>query len=287
MRHPRQLLALSLALAVLIWVAPGAVAEALDVMTFNLRYAHPAPNSWTERRPVVRALLEREWPDVVGTQEGVHAQITDLDKDLPAYDWIGVGRDGGTSGEYMAIFYRRDRFEPVEHDHFWLSDTPRIAGSRSWGNRLPRMVTWVRLRGPKECELYVVNTHFDHEAQVAREKSADLLVEQIKRFDPAVPVLLLGDFNAAAGASPVYTKLTAPGAFVDTWRELDKGEPSFGTFHEFKGEPRARSTARIDWILTRGAVRALSTDILTYAQGHQYPSDHFPVVARIELGKCR
>jgi endonuclease/exonuclease/phosphatase family metal-dependent hydrolase len=279
-------MALGCALAVLIWMS-SAVAEPLYVMTFNLRFAHPSPNSWAERRPVVRALLEREAPDLLGTQEGVHAQISDLEKDLPAYDWIGEGREGGQNGEYMAIFYRRDRFHPVEHDHFWLSDTPEVAGSRSWGNRIPRMVTWARLRSPGKCEFYVVNTHFDHEAQLAREKSADLVIEQTKKFDPTLPVVLLGDFNAAAGANPVHAKLTAPGAFIDTWRELDKPEPRFGTFHDFKGEAGAGNFARIDWILTRGAARTLSTEILTYAHGDQYPSDHFPVVARIELGKCR
>lgn len=274
-------------LAALAWMAPGAGAETLTVMTFNLRYAHPAPNSWTERRPVVRELLEREAPDLLGTQEGVHAQIADLEQDLPEYGWIGMGRDGGNSGEFMAIFYRRDRFEPAEHGHFWLSDTPAIAGSRSWGNRLPRMVTWVKFRGPEGCDLYVLNTHFDHEAQVAREKSADLLLEHVGRFDPRVPVLLLGDFNAAAGANPVYETLTAPGAFVDTWRERDKAEPPFGTFHDFKGEGGARGGARIDWILTRGAARTLWTEVLTHAQGDQYPSDHFPVLARIEFENCR
>lgn len=281
------LIALGSALVALTWAAAGVGAGPLRVMTFNLRYAHPAPNSWEQRRPIVRALLERETPDLVGTQEGLHAQVADLEKDLPQYAWIGIGRDGGANGEYMAIFYRRDRFEALEHDHFWLSDTPRVAGSRSWGNRFPRMVTWVRLRGPRKCELYVVNTHLDHEVQVAREKSADLLLERIRQFDPKVPVLLLGDFNAAAGVNPVYDRLTAPGAFVDTWRELDKAEPPLGTFHAFNGEEGARGTARIDWILTRGALRARSTEILTYSQGDQYPSDHFPVVARLELEGCR
>lgn len=284
----RPLFAFVFALLGLTWVAHDAGAQALDVMTFNLRYAHPPPNAWAERRPVVRTLLEREAPDIVGTQEGVHTQLTDIETDLPAYAWIGVGRDGGNRGEYMAIFYRRARFDPVEHDHFWLSDTPEVAGSRSWGNRFARMVTWARFRDRRtQCEFYVVNTHFDHEVQAAREQSADLLLERVGGFDQSLPVLLLGDFNVAAGANPVYDRLTGAGAFVDTWHALDKAEPPFGTFHDFKGEDGARGAARIDWILTRDDVRAHSTSIVTLAQGGQYPSDHFPVTARIELENCR
>jgi endonuclease/exonuclease/phosphatase family metal-dependent hydrolase len=288
MKYQFQLLpALATALVTLAWTTQAALAEPVEVMTFNLRYAHPAPNSWAERRPVVRALLELERPDLIGTQEGLHAQITDLEQDLPDHDWVGVGRDGGQDGEYMAIFYRRNRFHPVEHGHFWLSDTPEVAGSRSWGNRFARMVTWARLRGPGKCELYVVNTHFDHEVQSAREKSAELLLQRIRQFDHGLPVVLLGDFNAPAGVNPVYRRLTSPDALVDTWRELRKPEPAFGTFHDFKGEVGAQDTARIDWILVRGRARAISTRILTYARNKQYPSDHFPVAAEIEVGNCR
>ncbi|MBC8326261.1 MAG: hypothetical protein H8E27_11620 [Verrucomicrobia subdivision 3 bacterium] len=41
---------------------------------------------------------------------------------------IGIGREGGQRGEFMAIFYRHARFEPLETNHFWLSDTPEKVG---------------------------------------------------------------------------------------------------------------------------------------------------------------
>src|SRR5215210_5748523 len=95
-----------LTLAALLLVAAGAPAAAqesaapLDVMTFNLRYASSAqPNAWPDRRPVMRELVERRRPDVIGTQEGLYRQLTDLAADLPAYAWIGLGREGGSRGE--------------------------------------------------------------------------------------------------------------------------------------------------------------------------------------------
>ena len=59
------------------------------------------------------------------------AQLQDIAADLPAFQWIGVGRDGGSRGEFMAVFYRTARLEPLAFDHFWLSDTPEVStGSR-------------------------------------------------------------------------------------------------------------------------------------------------------------
>jgi hypothetical protein len=114
-------------------------ASDLCVMTFNLRYASASPpNAWSARRPAAKALWDRVRPDVVGTQEGVYLQIKDIAADQPDFAWIGLGREGGSRGEFMAIFYRRDRLTPLEFDHFWLSDTPDVIGSTTWGDTPPQ-----------------------------------------------------------------------------------------------------------------------------------------------------
>jgi endonuclease/exonuclease/phosphatase family metal-dependent hydrolase len=276
-------------LALFARAAPAQQAPTLSVMTFNVRYAHTTPpDLWPDRRPVVKEMLERRAPDIIGTQEGLYSQIVDMENDLPAYRWIGLGREGGSRGEFMAVFYRHDRLVPLEYDHFWLSDTPEVIGSRSWGNQVRRMVTWVRFRErPSGREFYLVNTHFDHQSQPSRERSASLVLERVRALDPALPVILTGDFNADARDNPVHAALTAPGAFADTWKALRKPEPEIGTFHDFKGLPVARGRGRIDWILTRGAVTPLTTEIVTDARGPQFPSDHFPVVARLRLEAAR
>lgn len=177
-------------------------ALSLCVMTFNLRYASATPpNAWPQRRPVMKACLEQYNPDLIGTQEGLYPQLKDIAADLPGYAWIGTGRDGGSRGEFMAVFYRRERFEPVEFDHFWLSDTPNVIASSTWGNTNRRMVTWVRFRDRANGrEFYFWNTHLDHALQPAREKAAALIRERVDALKTRLPVLLVGDFNAEAGA---------------------------------------------------------------------------------------
>lgn len=258
--------------------------DTLCVITFNLRYASDRPpNAWAQRRPVMAECIRSANPDLIGTQEGLYGQLKDVAADLPEYEWIGLGRDGGSRGEFMAIFFRKTRFEPLEYDHFWLSDTPAVVGSTSWGNSNRRMVTWVRfLDRVTQQQFYFWNTHLDHQIQVAREKSADLIRERVAALKTKLPVLLVGDFNAAAGANRAYDILVKDGGFTDTWQSAAQRKGRVvRTFHNFQGP--VEGDGRIDWILTLGPVRTDAVEISTCAKEGQYPSDHFPVLAWVRF----
>jgi len=252
----------------------------LCVMTFNLRYASTnVPNAWTDRRPVMRDCLSKLAPDLIGTQEGLYQQLKDIEADLPGYAWLGTGRDGGSRGEFMAIFYRKERFDPIEYDHFWLSDTPNVIGSSTWGHSNRRMVTWIRFRDRANGrEFYFWNTHLDHQVQPAREKAATLIRERVQALKTQLPLLLVGDFNAAAGQNKAYEILTQEEFFIDSWPNArERRNEGISTFHDFKG-PRAGP--RIDWILLRGGgFETEAIEIATCSRNTQFPSDHFPVVA--------
>ncbi|HYC72050.1 MAG TPA: endonuclease/exonuclease/phosphatase family protein [Opitutaceae bacterium] len=281
-------------LAALVAAAPGLLRAAdpaaapapleLRVMTYNVRYASPRPpNAWPERRPAMRALIAREDPDVIGTQEGLYGQLRDLAADLPAYDWIGLGREGGSRGEFMAVFYRRDRFEPVAFDHFWLSDTPAVIGSITWGHRYHRMVTWVRFRdrrSGREFEFW--NTHLDHEVEDARQRAAGLIRDRLALADPAVPLLLVGDFNCAAGASRAHEILTREAGLADTWPlAARRRNADFNTFNGFA--PVRRESVRIDWILARRPAAVTEAAIVDHDGLAPAPSDHFAVTATVRF----
>lgn len=257
----------------------------LCVMTYNLRYASATPpNAWPDRRPLMREAITNIAPDLIGTQEGLHAQLQDLASDLPDYAWTGVGRDDGkTKGEFMAVFYRKARLEALNTNHFWLSDTPEIPGSTTWGNSNRRMVTWLKFRDRVTGgEFFLFNTHFDHQVQLAREKSAELVRQRIAALETKLPVLLVGDFNAAAGANKTYEILTNRNFFADAWTTAAvRTGDGIGTFNDFK--PGLRSGPRIDWILTRGAIAAERAETVTFSRDHQFPSDHFPVVVWLKL----
>lgn len=262
---------------------PPAPAELL-VGTFNLRYASTnKPNAWPDRRPVMKALLDQYQPDILGTQEGLYSQLKDIAADQPAYDWIGMGREGGSRSEFMAVFFKRTRFEPMEYDHFWLSDTPEVVGSSTWGHSNRRMVTWVRFRDRVTGrEFYFWNTHLDHQVQTAREKAATLINARIAKVNPALPLLLAGDFNAIARDNKAYDILVRDGGMRDTWyAAAEHRNENLNSFHGY--EPPRRELRRIDWILSRGALDVRATEVIDFRRGDQFPSDHFPVFAWLTL----
>ena len=260
-------------------------APLLDVMTFNLRFASTTePNSWKDRRPVMRELLHRARPQIIGTQEGLYQQLRDIDADLgPDYDWIGTGREGGSRDESTAIYYDLRRLVPVEHYTFWLSDTPELIRSNTWGAAFPRIVTWIRFSDLADDgrEFYVLNTHFDHVSQYARERSATLMTQRIAEFDRTLPVVVTGDFNVAAHENPAYDTLVGSG-LVDTWDVAEQRGALYGTFHSYR-QP-VPDGDRIDWILTSPGVRTNRAAINTFSLNGQFPSDHLPAQASLTLG---
>lgn len=274
-------------LLLLLAIAPARAADAplvLRVMTYNLRYASDRqPNAWPDRRPVMQALITREAPDVIGMQEGLYRQLRELAAGLPGYEWIGLGRAGGSKDEFAAIFFRRDRFEPVAFDHLWLSDTPEVVGSMTWGNKFRRMATWVRLRERATGREFVVwNTHFDHQVEEARQKSAALIRDRIAQVDAAVPLLVIGDFNSPAGGSRAHAILTQEAGLTDTWDAAPaRANADLNSFNNF--EAPKHEGERIDWILARRPAAVEAASIVSYEGLAQFPSDHFPVTATVRF----
>ena len=256
----------------------------LEVMSFNLRYASTVePNSWAARRPVMRELLRQEGPHVIGVQEGLYQQVRDIETDLgPHFDWIGTGRAGGSRDEFMALYYDTRRLAPVEYDHFWLSDTPNVIGSNTWGGGSIRMVTWVRFRdlGDGERQFYVLNTHLDNASQNARARAASLIALRIAGLDRTLPLVVTGDFNVAAHKNPVYDTMLAAG-LVDSWETAAERSKLYATFHGYR--PLTPDGDRIDWVLTSPGVTTHRATINTFSVDGQFPSDHLPVQASLAL----
>lgn len=262
---------LSLGLAAPAW---GASAP-LRVMTFNVRVpVDTGMNAWANRRDLMVQVIKAEHPDVLGTQELTQEQGEYLAAHLPGYAWFGQGRDGGTRGEHMGVFYRTDRLKVLRSGDFWLSDTPDIPGSKTWGQPYPRMVTWARFRlrdGGGTFDYF--NTHFPYLEQDvhARMLSAQEIMRRITALPSSDRVILAGDFNCSPDA-PVHAKLTT--TLHDAWVTAAARSGPAKTFHNFTGTP----DRRIDWILTRG-FKARDVRTVTTHEGARYPSDHFPVVA--------
>ncbi len=265
-------------------VAAPAVARpagGLRVMTFDVRVPvdREPERTWEARRPLAAALIRRTAPHLIGTQELVKRQGDDLVAALPDYAWFGRDRRGGHDDEHTGILYRRDRLRLVEQGNFWLSDTPSVPGSISWGNLYPRMVTWGRFEtlGRARRSVQMLNTQFPSrdEDAAARVRCAAAIFAYVATLPPGLPVVLTGDFNCDAREAP-HARLTA--VLADAREAAPRVRGPAATFHSFGKDEDSR---RIDWIMIRGLrVRAVTT--LDDHAGAVWPSDHRPVLAELD-----
>ncbi|GIV62268.1 MAG: endonuclease [Rhodothermaceae bacterium] len=278
-----QLFLAALVLAATGLLTASAPAQPLRVMTFNIRYDNPqdGENAWPHRKERVASTIRFHGTDVAGLQEALRHQIDTLAAHLPAYAWLGVGRDDGhDGGEFSPIFYRKDRLIPVEHGTFWLSPTPDVPGSKGWDAALPRIATWAVFEDRTTGRRFLfMNTHFDHRGETARTESARLLAAHLAERAGTMPVVLAGDFNFTPDA-PGYALLTEKLADARKRTETPPHGPE-GTFTGF--EAGTSTPRRIDYLFTGAGIRVLRYGVLAECEDGRYASDHLPVLAELLL----
>ncbi|ONM18534.1 DNAse I-like superfamily protein [Zea mays] len=105
----------------------------ITVMTLNLHEGEQpseSPNSWEKRRDICVSVITSYSPTILCTQQG--------------YEQFGISRKGSqdNTDEYCTIFYEKEKVELTEGGTFWLSESPSVPGSISWGAKAPCIATW-------------------------------------------------------------------------------------------------------------------------------------------------
>ena len=255
--------------------------QELSLMTYNIRYAtvDDGENQWEKRKAYVGKQLLFYAPDIFGIQEGLGHQVSYLDDFLMNYAYVGVGRDDGKEmGEYCAIFYNKEKFQLLGGHTFWLSETPDNV-SIGWDAALERICTYAFFMDKRTGNnFWVFNTHFDHIGELARERSAALIVRKIQEINKDnFPVFILGDFNLNENSNAIRYLSEH---FNDARRQAI--EPPFGPYGTFTGfEFNAPVKDRIDYIFcSKQDITVEKYGVLTDSKDGRYPSDHFPVMIK-------
>ena len=299
-----------------ICIAFGALvanAQDLIVASYNVRTDtqkdRAQGDGWERRCPQVCRVIQSRDFDVFGAQEVRHNQLVDMCAGLPEYAYVGVGRDDGkTGGEYSPVFYKKERFELLDGGTFWLAETTDKP-CKGWDARYPRVCSWVRLKD-KECKrtFWFFNLHMDHRGIVARRESSKLIIKKVAEIaNPKEPVILTGDFNVDQ-KNEIYSIIAKSDILVDSYDVAEKRFDINGTFNNFK--PQAWTENRIDHIFVTTNWEVLSHDVPTdvywtkvegeavgstnFPKEQKYnlyqtrmPSDHFPVVVKLNYGAKR
>jgi endonuclease/exonuclease/phosphatase family metal-dependent hydrolase len=257
--------------------------QTLVVGSFNLRYDNPRDtgNLWVTRAPIVASLIQFHDFDVLGTQEGLRNQLDDIKNALPGYTYYGIGRDDGKAkGEHSAIFYKTGKFNVLKSGDFWLSATPEKPGP-GWDARLNRICSWVQLQDKRtKKKFYFFNVHYDHQGVQARRESSLLILKKIKEIAGNAPAIFTGDLNGSHD-SEWYKSLSASGWLKDTFRQVAHPYANNGSFNGFGAS--LERTEIIDHIFVTAPFKAKKWGILTDSYHGKFPSDHYPILAVINL----
>ncbi len=244
----------------------------IRVCSFNLRngLAFDGCNSWPCRRRATLAVLAAIDADVAGLQEAFGFQAHYLQRHLEGVGLSGDGRSARRRGERCCVLHREATLQLLSAETRWFGDEPDMAGTRLPGASFPRVATIVELAvRDGGARFTFVDTHLDEHKDDNRVRAAAHLVEWL----PDAPAVVVGDFNAGPD-SEVVRVLEAAGLAM----ALPADAP--GTNHDFTGRTDGR---RIDHILVSAHWEVLDARVVTDRPGGRLPSDHWPVVADLQL----
>lgn len=268
---------------VLLLLFVASKAQELTVASYNIRLKTESDvgNLWDDRKLALTNLIEFHEFDIFGIQEGFLEQLQDMEKQLPGFQYVGVGRDDGAQkGEHSAIFYRVDRFKLLKSGTFWLSPTDTEKPNKGWDAALPRICTWGVFQDKKNGKQFIfMNTHFDHVGIEARKESAKLILAKAKELTQNLPLILTGDFNVDE-RNEAYFTLSKSGIVTDTY---DLAKMVYEPNSTFNGWGKSlREKGRIDHIFITKPFQVVKYGILTDTYIGKFPSDHFPVMVKLQ-----
>lgn len=265
---------------------PAPQPQSIRVMSYNIRCgfceSESDVNHWSRRKFLVADVIRRSRADVIGLQEVELFQARSLVALLGDFDWVGVGRDDGAEkGEMNAVFVRRSAFSINSYKTLWLSETPEHV-SVGWDAALNRTVTVVSLKSKTTGQdLNFLNTHFDHIGERARKESAALISRVVAGLSAEIPKILAGDLNAIPNFQG-YESLTMQlrDAAVVTLTPATGGDMTFNGFGL-----DLKPGNKIDYLFVSPGQEVKSHKVITDRYDGLYPSDHFPVLMELTLGK--
>ena len=258
----------------------------ITVMSFNVRQSKAKEvdpnNSWTNRKDACLTMLRETMPDVVGFQE---VQMGDQwpffrDSLSASYDGYAIGRrDGKVKGETSGFLYNRTKLTLLEHGTFWLSETPEQP-SLSFDEKYYRSATWgiFKVARSNKCFLYI-NTHMGLTYK-SQTQGFKVILEKLPQLNPdGYPVVITGDFNVPVNHDAFAQARETMNNALDVAQQT--GNADAPTYTAWGNESKY---VIIDHIWLSRDIRCLVyvTDNKAY-DGHQFISDHYPVIAELKF----
>ncbi len=241
----------------------------MKILGYNLRFCDDGNgHSIHERAPRVLDIIKDYDPDICGFQEVTSPWMEELKVLSDQFDHLLQYRDPRDL-EGTPIFWRKDRFELVNSESFWLSDTPTVS-SKSWGTSLPRVCCYVALKEKATGKVFHhFNTHYDFNEWFQRE-SGQQIIHRAMALGEDANVAVTADFNFTIG-SKGYHSLRS---YFEDLREQVAPDNLEQTLTCYSNEKRGVEWL-IDFCFYHGKhLHPKKYEVINRLYDGKYPSDH-------------
>lgn len=191
------------------------------------------------------------------------------------YDIVNIYR-AKDELESSPILWKKENYECLEVNRFWLSDTPNVE-SKGWDERFDcyRMCVHLRLREKQTgYVINFINTHFGF-GDNGQVSSAKLIKEYCDKFNNE-PICIVGDFNMTPD-SKGYAEMVKH--FTDVNNVTSKDLRN--TYHGYKlNNPNGM---HIDYCFVNNQISPISRKLVDDTVDGMYPSDHFGLSISLAL----
>lgn len=222
-------------------------------------------------------------PDVLGVQELNNIWLEKLVDYLPQYEYYGVLRGGDENekkSEMNGIFYLKDKYELLESNTFWISETPEVE-SKFDGAGCNRTCSYIVLKNRSTGEIFAhFNTHLDNASVEAQNLGGTLIAEKtdeiISKYGN-ISVVVTGDFNQYSdgeGCKALENK-----GFLNVNTTVENGDNMLsynGWTKETVGRP-------IDFIFVNSNFTVKAYAVVTETGAKVNVSDHYMIEAILEI----
>jgi endonuclease/exonuclease/phosphatase family metal-dependent hydrolase len=226
--------------------------------------------------------INDQMPDVLGVQEINSDWVAKMEEFLPQYGYYGVkrgGDDGEKYSEMNGIFYLKEKFELLESNTFWLSDTPDVE-SKHTDAACYRICSYVILKNKTTGKVFAhFNTHFDHVSESAQELGGNLVSQRAKDVISSygeIPIVITGDLNQYSDA-PGCVALEKNGYF-NANKTVDNGDNML-TYNGWTNDTEGRP---IDYIFVNNSFSASEYRVITETGSKTNVSDHYMIMATLK-----
>jgi endonuclease/exonuclease/phosphatase family metal-dependent hydrolase len=247
--------------------------DQLHVATLNIRNL---ADRWGERLGLLLADMSALQPDLLGLQEVVYPMQQDR--------LIGAAGEG--SYEVLRAWAGRP-----EYGNSLLVRSPLAASEvdrLDLGLHRSALRTLVGLAGGRRILVAVTHLHHEVDGAAGRDDQARQLIDWLATAPPSDAQVVMGDFNADP-SEPAADRMRARG-YRSVFAEANGAEPAVtwpsglqAPAIDTDGDP-----ACLDYIWVLGAVRVVSArlafDRPDPGDVGLFPSDHFGIAARLEIG---